>query len=80
MDHRKITIGAAEALIGSIAAGSVSLLAWIALTMYDLNAQVQVMAVKVDESHEMIRPLWEDYIRRTAELDYWANRKTADSR
>lgn len=77
MDHRKITIGAAEGLIGAVAAGSVSLLAWIAVTMYELNAQVQVMAVKVEQSHEMIRPLWEDYIRRTAEIGGWRDRKTA---
>ena len=77
MNHRKITIGAVEGLIGAVAAGSVSLLAWIAVTMYELNAQVQVMAVKVEQSHAMIRPLWEDYIRRTAEIDGWRNRKTA---
>ena len=67
----------AEAVIGLVATGSVSLLAWIALTMYDLNAQVQVMATKVEESHQMIKPLWEDYIRRTAALDSLKHERVA---
>lgn len=69
MDRRKITIGMLETIIGLMAAGSVSLLAWTALTLYNLNAQVQVMSVHVTESRDMIKPLWEDYIRRTAKLD-----------
>ena len=69
MDRRKITIGLLETVIGLMAAGSVSLLAWTAMTLYSLNAQVQVMSVHVTESRDMIRPLWEDYIRRTAHLD-----------
>jgi hypothetical protein len=69
MDRRKITIGMLETVIGLMAAGSVSLLAWTALTLYNLNAQVQVMSVHVTESRDMIKPLWEDYIRRTAKLD-----------
>lgn len=69
MDRRKITIGMLETVIGLMATGSVSLLAWTALTLYNLNAQVQVMSVHVTESRDMIKPLWEDYIRRTAKLD-----------
>ena len=68
MDRRKITIGFAETLLGAVGAASISMLAWMALTLYDLNAEVRVMAGKVEASHEMIRPLWEDYIRRTARL------------
>lgn len=69
MDRRKITIGMLETVIGLMASGSVGLLAWTALTLYNLNAQVQVMSVHVTESRDMIKPLWEDYIRRTAKLD-----------
>ncbi len=69
MDRCKITIGMLETVIGLMAAGSVGLLGWTAMTLYNLNAQVQVMSVHVTESRDMIKPLWEDYIRRTAKLD-----------
>jgi hypothetical protein len=69
VDRRKITIGLLETIIGLMATGSVGLLAWTATTLYNLNAQVQVMSVHVAESRDMIKPLWEDYIRRTAKLD-----------
>lgn len=57
--------------------------AWIALSIVDLKTETAVIAVKVDENHKMLTPLWQDYIRRRngdnlAWFDESANIKTGE--
>ena len=51
-----------EHMIATLALG---ILSWGALQIYQMNANVSVIAYKVDENYKMIKPMWEDYIVRT---------------
>ena len=56
------------AFIGACVAG----LTWISATLIEIDKTVSVMALKIDannekidELHEMIRPMWEEFTGRT---------------
>lgn len=51
-----------EHLFATIA---LTILSWGAIQIYQMNANVSVIAYKVDENYKMIKPMWEDYIVRT---------------
>lgn len=51
-----------EHLFATIA---LAILSWGAVQIYQMNANVSVIAYKVDENYKMIKPMWEDYIVRT---------------
>ena len=44
---------------------AIAVLSWGALQLYQMNANMSVIAYKVDENYKMIKPMWEDYIVRT---------------
>jgi len=48
-----------------LAATAIGLLGWGSLQLYQMNANMSVIAYKVDENYKMIKPMWEDYIVRT---------------
>ena len=61
--------------------GVLGFLAWIALSVVDLKTDTAVIATKVDANHQMLTPLWRDFIRNTndgniAWLNSTANIKT----
>ena len=37
---------------------------WSYLTLVEVDKRTAIMAEKVSQNHEMIKPLWEDFIRR----------------
>ena len=37
---------------------------WIVSTLIEVDKRTAIMAEKVSENHKMIKPLWEDFIRR----------------
>ena len=39
---------------------------WSYLTLVEVDKRTAIMAEKVSQNHEMIKPLWEDFIRRRA--------------
>jgi len=39
---------------------------WSYLTLVEVDKRTAIMAEKVSQHHEMIKPLWEDFIRRRA--------------
>ena len=39
---------------------------WSISTLIEVDKRTAIMAEKVSENHEMIKPLWEDFIRRRA--------------
>ena len=54
---------------------------WSVSTLIEVDKRTAIMAGKVSENHKMIKPLWEDFIRRRsiddnhAELDVKTNNK-----
>ena len=47
-----------------------ALLGWASLQVYQLNANVAVVSYKVDENHDMIKPMWQDFLVRRAKYDF----------
>jgi len=54
-----------EQVIGVIVLG---MLTWGSLQIYQINAKVLLMSYKVDENHKMIKPMWEDFLVRNAQV------------
>ena len=50
-------------LFGTLA---VSILSFAALQVYEMNAHMAVVSYKVDENHDMIKPMWQDFLVRKA--------------
>ena len=42
---------------------------WSYLTLVEVDKRTAIMAEKVSQNHEMIKPLWEDFIRRSGPSD-----------
>ncbi len=50
------------------------LLSWGGLQLYQMNANVSVIAYKVDQNYDMIKPMWRDFLVRQAQYDKsWTN-------
>ena len=43
-----------------------SLVAWGSFQLYYLKADVAVIQWRVDENHSMLRPMWQDFLVRSA--------------
>ena len=50
-------------LVGTLGVG---LLSFAALQVYQMNAHMAVVSYKVDENHDMIKPMWQDFLIRKA--------------
>jgi TRAP-type C4-dicarboxylate transport system permease small subunit len=46
----------------------IGILGWGSLQLYQMNANMSVIAYKVDENYKMIKPMWQDYLVRTVGL------------
>ena len=54
--------------IGTVGLG---LLGFGSLQVYQLNANVAIVSYKVDQNHEMIKPMWQDFlVRKTTYYEY----------
>ena len=53
-------------VIGTLGLG---ILSWGALTLYDMNANMAVVTYKVEENYNMIKPMWQDFLVRSAKYD-----------
>ena len=51
------------AVIGTVTA---AFFLWIASTLVEVDKRTAITEVKVSENNKMIKPLWEDFIRRNA--------------
>lgn len=50
------------------------LLSWGGVQLYQMNANVSVIAYKVDQNYDMIKPMWRDFLVRQAQYDKsWTN-------
>ena len=55
-----------EIFTGLTVAFGFGVMAWIATTLISVDKRTEVMAFKVEENHSMLKPLWEDFIKRSA--------------
>jgi hypothetical protein len=46
-----------------------SMLGWASLQVYQMNASVSLISYKVDENYKMIKPMWQDFLVRSARND-----------
>jgi hypothetical protein len=46
-----------------------SVLGWASLQVYQMNASVSLISYKVDENYKMIKPMWQDFLVRSARND-----------
>jgi hypothetical protein len=42
------------------------LLGWGSFQLYNMNANMAVVSYKVDENYNMIKPMWQDFLVRSA--------------
>ena len=66
----------AKTLVVGLGGVALSLVVWILTTLIEVDKRTAVIATKVEANHNMIKPLWEDYIRRNDNGNLaWATRK-----
>ena len=58
-----------EVLLGVTTMGVFGVLSWMAFTLISVAKRTEVMSVKIEQNNEMLKPLWEDFIRRSAAYD-----------
>ena len=48
---------------------ALGMLGWASLQVYQMNASVSLISYKVDENYDMIKPMWQDFLVRSASND-----------
>jgi len=48
---------------------ALGMLGWASLQVYQMNASVSLISYKVDENYDMIKPMWQDFLVRSAKND-----------
>lgn len=48
---------------------TVGLLSWGALQLYQLKAETAVITYRVGENYDMIKPMWQDFLVRSAKYN-----------
>jgi hypothetical protein len=56
----------ADIFVGLAGTVGVGLLSFAAMQVYQMNAHMAVVSYKVDENHDMIKPMWQDFLIRKA--------------
>ena len=57
-----------EVIVGVTTMGVFGVLSWMAVTLITLDKRTEVMSVKIQQNNDMLKPLWEDFIRRSASM------------
>ena len=52
-----------------ISVAALGILSWGAIQLYQMNANMAVVSYKVDENYNMIKPMWQDFLVRSAKYD-----------
>jgi hypothetical protein len=58
-----------DVFLGLVGTAGVGLLSFSALQVYQMNANMAVISYKVDENHDMIKPMWQDFLIRKAGMN-----------
>ena len=66
MLNRQVTIAIVTAFIIGVGGVGYSWADWVTKTLIAVDKRTEVMAFKVEENHSMLKPLWEDFIKRSA--------------
>ena len=64
-----------QALVGSITTLSLGAITWLTVTLISVDKRTAVMSVKIEQNNEMLKPLWEDFIKRSARYEQAAIKK-----
>ena len=64
-----------QVLVGSITTLSLGAITWMTLTLISVDKRTAVMSVKIEQNNEMLTPLWEDFIKRSARYEQAAIKK-----
>jgi hypothetical protein len=64
-----------QALVGSITTLSLGAITWMTVTLISVDKRTAVMSVKIEQNNKMLKPLWEDFIRRSASYEQAAIKK-----
>ena len=64
-----------QALVGSITTLSLGAITWMTVTLISVDKRTAVMSVKIEQNNKMLKPLWEDFIRRSARYEQAAIEK-----
>jgi hypothetical protein len=64
-----------QALVGSITTLSLGAITWMTVTLITVDKRTAVMSVKIEQNNEMLKPLWEDFIKRSARYEQAAIKK-----
>ena len=64
-----------QALVGSITTLSLGAITWMTVTLISVDKRTGVMSVKIEQNNEMLKPLWEDFIKRSARYEQAAIKK-----
>ena len=54
-----------DIFVGFVTASFFGSFAWMATTLISVDKRTEITAVKVNANYEMIKPLWEDFIKRS---------------
>ena len=64
-----------QALVGSSTTLSLGAITWMTVTLISVDKRTAVMSVKIEQNNEMLKPLWEDFIKRSARYEQAAIKK-----
>ena len=64
-----------QAIVGSITTLSLGAITWMTVTLINVDKRTAVMSVKIEQNNEMLKPLWEDFIKRSARYEQAAIKK-----
>tara|TARA_R100000479_G_scaffold87412_1_gene42709 strand:+ start:66 stop:278 length:213 start_codon:yes stop_codon:yes gene_type:complete len=64
-----------QAIVGSITTLSLGAITWMTVTLISVDKRTAVMSVKIEQNNEMLKPLWEDFIKRSARYEQAAIKK-----
>ena len=64
-----------QALVGSITTLSLGAITWMTVTLISVDKRTAEMSVKIEQNNEMLKPLWEDFIKRSARYEQAAIKK-----
>ena len=64
-----------QALVGSITTLSLGAITWMTVTLISVDKRTAVMSVKIEQNNEMLKPLWEEFIKRSARYEQAAIKK-----
>tara|TARA_Y100001963_G_scaffold151522_1_gene234519 strand:- start:2718 stop:2981 length:264 start_codon:yes stop_codon:yes gene_type:complete len=53
-----------EIVVGVAISCSFGAIAWMVATLISVDKRTEVMAIQVSANHDMLKPLWEDFIQR----------------